>query len=129
MSRVVKEVIKRDGRLEPFDIERVITSITWALEETGEGTRRTAEYLAKKVVEQLPKVASVEAIQDKIVETLRTEGYSKTADAFSDYRKRHEELRALRSVAFDTGKWFRTTSNSGTGGFERTPTSPPPTLG
>ena len=100
----VKEVIKRDGRLEPFDIERIITSITWALEETGEGTRRTAEYLAQKVVEQLPEVASVETIQDKIIETLRSEGYSKTADAFQDYRRRHEELRALRSVAFDTGK-------------------------
>jgi ribonucleoside-triphosphate reductase len=100
----LREVIKRDGGLEPFDIERIITSITWALEETGEGTRRTAEYLAQKVVEQLPEVASVETIQDKIVETLRGEGYSKTADAFSDYRKRHDELRVLRSVAFDTGK-------------------------
>jgi len=100
----VKFVRKRDGRLEPFDQERITKAIWKAAKAVGGKDREKAKQLSDKVVAELQKhfgdegVPTVEEIQDIVEKTLIEDGHARTAKAYILYRKQHQDLRELAAL-------------------------------
>ncbi len=100
-----KEVIrikKRDGRIVPFEPEKIATAIFKAAQAVGGRNRNLARQLAGKVAVLLNEkfdghtIPSVEQIQDLVEKVLIEEGHAKTAKAYILYRDQHARLRDLR---------------------------------
>lgn len=94
----ISQIVKRDGRVEPFDKEKIAMAIFKAAKAVGGKDYQTALDLADKVVEIAPYVnddepATVEAVQDLVEKVLVKNGHYKTAKAYILYRKQHEDLR------------------------------------
>ena len=100
----MKFVRKRDGRLEPFDQERITNAIWKAAKAVGGKDREKAKQLSDKVVAELQKhfgdegVPTVEEIQDIVEKTLIEDGHARTAKAYILYRKQHQDLRELAAL-------------------------------
>jgi ribonucleoside-triphosphate reductase len=100
----LKYVRKRDGRLEPFDQERITNAIWRAAKAVGGKDRELAKRLSDQVVEELKKrfgedgVPTVEDIQDVVEKVLIENGHAKTAKAYILYRKQHQDLRELAEI-------------------------------
>ena len=100
----MKYVRKRDGRLEPFDQERITNAIWKAAKAVGGKDRELAKRLSDQVVEILEKrfgedgVPTVEEIQDVVEKVLIENGHAKTAKAYILYRKQHQDLRELAKI-------------------------------
>ncbi len=88
-------ILKRDGRVVPFDIKKISAALGKAGTATGEFDETKAERLAMLVVEQLPHdiTPAIETIQDVVEETLLGLHYIKTARAYIAYRSQHARLR------------------------------------
>ncbi len=94
------KVRKRDGKIVPFDENKVVTAILKAGMATGEFGEVDAKKLAKKVTDKLPervrrKIPTVEEIQDVVEEVLLASKYRQTAKAYIIYRQKHAEMRRL----------------------------------
>lgn len=95
-----KKIRKRDGKLVPFDLDKIALAISKAGKASAEFDLKTAEKLAKKVAELAPQrlrrnVPTVEEIQDVVEEVLLASKYRATAKAYIIYRQKHSELREL----------------------------------
>jgi len=98
---VITKIRKRDGRIVDFDAGRIKNAIHKAFvavelkdgERAESITREVVSLLEGKFKEQIP---SVEDAQDFVVEVLRKRGYEKVALEYEAYRKKKEEIRALR---------------------------------
>jgi len=97
----MKYVRKRDGRLAPFDGERIVNAIWKAVKAVGGGERSLAERLGAQTIRQLEQrfgedgVPTVEEIQDVVEKVLIENGLVKVAKAYILYRKQHQDLREL----------------------------------
>ena len=97
------KIRKRDGRIVDFDAERIESAVHKAFlaVELGDGgkaekvTKNAVKILEEKFQDQIP---SVEDAQDAVIRVLREHGFEKVALAYEDFRKKKEELRALRSL-------------------------------
>ena len=100
----MKFVRKRDGRLEPFDQERITNAIWKAAKAVGGKDKELAKKLSDQVVAELKKrfgedgVPTVEEIQDLVEKVLIENGHARTAKAYILYRKQHQDLRELASL-------------------------------
>ncbi len=100
----MKYVRKRDGRLEPFNQERITKAIWKAAKAVGGKDRELAKKLSDQVVAELKKrfgeegVPTVEEIQDLVEKTLIEEGHARTAKAYILYRKQHQDMRELAAL-------------------------------
>ena len=97
----VKLVRKRDGRIVKFDKSKIVSVVYKAFGVTGEGNKRNAQELAKKVECKMNKrftvrngggkikaeVPTVEEIQDIVENSLIRENYIDTAKAYIIYRE------------------------------------------
>ena len=94
-----KSVRKRDGRIVPFNQERITTAIKKAIVAVGE--KADADFLSNKVVEKLTQkygsegVPLVEEIQDLVEETIMEAGFYEVARAYILYRKQRKQVREL----------------------------------
>ncbi|MBQ8078024.1 MAG: ribonucleoside triphosphate reductase, partial [Eubacterium sp.] len=98
------QVIKRDGSITDFDINKISAAIAKAFEAQGKEShpsvidlisiRVTADFENKI---QDGKV-SVEAIQDSVEKMLSESGYSDVAKAYILYRKQREKVRNINST-------------------------------
>ncbi|MEM3452510.1 MAG: ribonucleoside triphosphate reductase [Candidatus Hadarchaeum sp.] len=100
---MIAEVRKRDGRIVPFDRQRITNAIFKAAQAVGGRDRKIAERLTDEVVAILEqrfagKIPSVEDIQDVVEKVLIEHGHAKTAKAYILYRKQKEELRKLKDA-------------------------------
>jgi ribonucleoside-triphosphate reductase len=91
---------KRDGRLVPFDSEKITYAIEKAGMATGEFNTEAARKLTIKVLSLADhlfgdRIPSVEEIQDIVEEVLLSSSYRKTAKAYIIYRDQHARLREL----------------------------------
>jgi anaerobic ribonucleoside-triphosphate reductase len=101
VSSFVKKVLKRDGSVVDFDINRVRTAIFKAMLQTKEGTEEEASLVATKVLAELVRVAkhhknfvpTVEGIQDSVESELILSGYVRTAKSYILYREKRAKLR------------------------------------
>lgn len=94
-----KEIKKRDGRLVPFNAEKITNAIAKAGAATGEFDLAAARKLTIKVLnlsEQIYNgVVTVEDIQDIVEEILLSSPHKKTAKAYIIYRDQHARLREI----------------------------------
>lgn len=99
----INEIQKRDGRIVPFEREKIVNAIFQSAKAVGGRDAGQAEKLADKVIELLDyqylddyEIANVEDIQDLVEKVLVKSGHYKTAKAYILYRKQHEMLRDTR---------------------------------
>ena len=100
----MRYVRKRDGRLEDFDINRIINAIWKAARAVGGKDKELAKQLSEQVVRELEKrfgedgVPTVEEIQDMVEKILIENGHARTAKAYILYRKQHQDIRELAAL-------------------------------
>jgi uridine kinase len=99
----IKQIVKRDGTVVPYDRDRITTAIFKAAASVGGSDREMAAYLAKQV--ELGLVdnfgvrisPTVEDIQDLVEETLINHGHARTARAYIIYRHDRAQQRNQRT--------------------------------
>ena len=97
------KVRRRDGRLVPFDLERIEAAVARAARESGHPDTEVPTTVAKAVADTLAhrhrgRVATVEAIQDLVEAELNASGFDDVARAYIVYRQRRAELRAAKEL-------------------------------
>ncbi len=119
----IKKVLKRDGSVVDFDLERISVAVYKAMIATGEGEKKEADYIARKVQSELVRVGklvknfvpTVEGIQDIVEKELILEDFVKTSKAYILYREERSRLRReigqvpdhVRKLTEDSKKYFR----------------------
>jgi ribonucleoside-triphosphate reductase (formate) len=107
---VFKEIRKRDGRVVPYDPEKITDAIYMSAKAVGGRDRSTAENLTRQVEEQLQKqgfngvIPAVEDVQDTVEKVLIENGHARTAKAFILYRARRTRIREGKSELMDAVK-------------------------
>lgn len=100
----MKFVRKRDGRLEPFDQERITAAVWKAAKAVGGKDREQARSISDQVVAELEQrfgvdgCPTVEEIQDVVEKMLIENGRAQTAKAYILYRKQHQDMRELAAL-------------------------------
>ena len=100
----IRQILKRDGRLVPYDRDRIATAIFKASAEVGQRDRSRAEEAAAEVERTLlaaygpDATPTVEDIQDLVEETLMRRGDTTVARAYIIYRHRRAQARAQRAA-------------------------------
>jgi len=102
---MLQKVKKRDGRIVPFDQDKITEAIFKAAKAVGGRDRPTAQRLSDKVVEALERngkhTPEIEEIQDVVEKVLVGEGHAKTAKAYILYRNQHARIRNARATLVD----------------------------
>jgi len=104
MSSHVKLVRKRDGRIVPFDQQKITNAIFKAAQSVGGQDRDRAVFVSNVVTKMLDErygegtVPTVEEIQDLVERGLIKHGHAKTAKAYILYRDLHNKLRDVRAL-------------------------------
>jgi len=105
-----REVRKRDGRVVPFDRQRIERAIYKAFQAVGEENTTIPEELSYEVTHKLfykfgiDTIVDIEVIQDVVEETLIENGFAKVAKAYILYRRKRQEAREALQVAVDVEK-------------------------
>src|SRR3989304_2968175 len=100
----MKYVRKRDGKLEPFDQERITIAIWKGAKAVGGRDREQAKKISDQVVAELQSrfgddgCPTVEEIQDLVEKMLIENGHAQTAKAYILYRKQHADMRELAAL-------------------------------
>lgn len=92
---MIKEIKKRDGRIEPFDASKIVSAITKAMVQADEVDEDVALRIASKVANstQLGSTVDVERIQDMVEDGLMGSRCKKTAKAYIKYRENRNQER------------------------------------
>jgi ribonucleoside-triphosphate reductase len=98
MGMDISKIKKRDGRIVPFETDKIAQAIFKAAKAVGGKDYNVAKELADKVIEIAQyvdddEIATVEGIQDLVEKVLVKNGHYKTAKAYILYRKQHEDIR------------------------------------
>jgi ribonucleoside-triphosphate reductase (formate) len=99
-----ENIKKRDGRIVPFDSQKITAAIAKAGNATVEFDERDARKLTLKVLTlahelRLGITPEVEEIQDIVERVLLDSPYYKTAKAYILYREQHARIRAITTKA------------------------------
>lgn len=122
-TQLIKNVEKRNGKVVPFDIERVVLAIHKAMLASNEGSMEEAEMVANKVLADLVRISkkhpnfvpTVEGIQNSVEKELMLSEYVATAKAYILYRDERNKLRfkgvevpeKVKRLAEDSKKFFK----------------------
>ena len=92
---MIKEIKKRDGRIEPFDSSKIVNAIMKAMVQVDEVHEDVAQRIANKIASsaQLPDIMDVERIQDMVEDGLMGSRCKKTAKAYIKYRESRNQER------------------------------------
>ena len=104
MTLYPRQVMKRDGRLQPFDAGKITQALAAAGRASGEFGEAEARWLTENGV--LPELMArslpdIEQIQDAVEATLFGAGWRKTLRAYIVYREQHRRLRDARQTLVD----------------------------
>ena len=99
---MITEIIKRDGRRAPFEIEKISEAIFKAAQASGGRDYEMAQRLAQQVVELLDTentivVPTVEQIQDTVEKVLVKNGHARTAKKYILYRNERTRAREMNT--------------------------------
>ena len=101
------KVRKRDGKVVPFEIEKIKDAIKKAFEaEKVNYDENVIDFITLKVTAAFEpsiknNIVDVEVIQDNVESVLSQAGYTGVAKAYILYRKLHEKQRAMTSTILD----------------------------
>ena len=104
---MVKNILKRDGRLVEFDISKIENAISKAMNAVGEQEFKTAKKLAQIVENEIDKefedkTPAVEEIQDIVEKVLMKKGYQDVAKAYILYRDKRNKVREMNTSLMKT---------------------------
>lgn len=109
---MIKNIKKRDGRLIPFDIQKITTAIFKSAQEVAKEEGNEADYsianrLALDVVELLEKqfegkTPTVENVQDAVEKVLIEKGYASTSQKYIAYRLERSRVRNSKTRLMKT---------------------------
>ena len=90
---MITEIIKRNGRIESFNQEKIVHAIYKAATACGGSDYERAEEIGRQVIDVIQKKfrdkqPDVESIQDIVEKVLIENGHAKTAKAFILYRQK-----------------------------------------
>ena len=109
---MIEKIQKRDGRIVPFDKNKIAEAIWKAAQSVGGTDKQKAYELADKVVEYLEKqlkpgeIPHVEQVQDAVEKILVENGHYKTAKAYILYRALHNQIRELVDGYLNEATWL-----------------------
>ena len=108
---MIIKILKRDGRIEFFNKQKIADAIFKAAQACGGKNRELSAQLADLVVKAaevkfVDKIPSVEDIQDLVEEVLINEGHAQTAKAYILYRERRQEARKISALIGETSELF-----------------------
>jgi len=109
---MIEKIQKRDGRIVPFDKNKIAEAIWKAAQSVGGTDKQRAYELADKVVEYLEKqlkpgeIPHVEQVQDAVEKILVENGHYKTAKAYILYRALHNQIRELVDNYLNQNTWL-----------------------
>jgi ribonucleoside-diphosphate reductase beta chain len=110
----IEHIRKRDGSLQDFSLDKIVSAVTKAFKETGEGSPEEATRVAERVHEKTVAMCvqantaeadspqagkctdgmpAVEEIQDLVEQVLMELDYYPTAKAYIIYRSKRTEMR------------------------------------
>jgi len=97
----IRWIKKRDGRIVPFEPEKIKKAILKAFAATGQKDGKLAQKLTERVVARLQakfkrKIPSVEDVQNLVEEELIKANLTAVAKAYILYRRRRTEIRELK---------------------------------
>ncbi|MBQ3519868.1 MAG: ribonucleoside triphosphate reductase [Clostridia bacterium] len=101
------QVVKRDGKIAEFDIQKIAAAITKAFEaQNKQFVPGIIDFLALKVTSEFePKIkdglVQVEDVQDSVESVLIKAGYDDVAKAYILYRRQREKIRNMKSTILD----------------------------
>ena len=99
---MVEFIRKRDGRLVPFEEEKIAQAIIKAVQAVGGTDLQKAAEITRQVggilsvLYKEDRVPTVENVQDLVEKILIENGHAQTAKAYILYRKQHENLRQTK---------------------------------
>lgn len=101
-------IVKRDGTIQSFDLQRIVSAIARAGNASGEFDAEIARTLGAMALASLQtthatRVPGVEDAQDAVERILIDTGYVATARAYIVYREQHKTLRDDRRTLLDVG--------------------------
>lgn len=95
----IKTVQKRDGRVVPFEAEKITFAVFKAFRAIGKPNRDLAQNVTDKVVSKLKnETPTVEEIQDLVEFELFNQKLFKVAKAYIIYRKQHDGIRNVKEL-------------------------------
>lgn len=108
---MIKEIIKRDGRIEKFQPEKITFAIFKAATACGGKDFSRAEQLCRQVVEiaenkYRDRIPDVEGIQDIVEKVLIENGHARTAKAYILYREKRKSAREINALIGATINMF-----------------------
>ena len=108
---MIIKILKRDGRIEFFNKQKIADAIFKAAQACGGKNRELSAELAELVVKAaevkfVDKIPSVEDIQDLVEEVLINKGHAQTAKAYILYRERRQEARKISALIGETSELF-----------------------
>lgn len=121
---MIKEIKKRDGKLVPFDQERITKAAYKALASVGKPDEILAQRISDKVTAKLEHMfngvstPNVEQTQDIVEDTLMNMGENEAAKSFILYRQNHVEKRELKGDAEKIFNFARRLINDYVGGAD-----------
>lgn len=99
---MVKTIVKRDGRIVDFDVNKISDAIYKAATVVGGNDKALADELANKVIEYIedhenPDTITVEQVQDVVEKVLVEEGHAKTAKEYILFRADRTRVREMNT--------------------------------
>ena len=104
------KVIKRDGKITSFDINKISNAISLAFDSVSREHEKTQiDLLALLVTSKFDSkikngFIAVEDIQDLVEETLMESGFADVAKSYILYRKNRESIRNIKATTLDYKK-------------------------
>ncbi|MBR0357261.1 MAG: ribonucleoside triphosphate reductase, partial [Clostridia bacterium] len=100
---MIRQIKKRDGRIETFDQDKIKNAIWKAAKAVGGTNEAIAEDLADQVVQMVSDrftdaIPEVEDIQDTVEKVLIENGHAKTAKAYILYREKRRATREINAM-------------------------------
>lgn len=121
-KKYLPQVQKRDGRIVPFEFEKVAQAIHKAMAASNEGSLEEAQLVAHKVAGEMMRIAktyknflpTVEGCQDEVERQLMLADYVTTAKNYILYRAQRAQIRKehgevpehVRKLAAESAKYF-----------------------
>ena len=110
-NRIMKNVIKRNGKLEKYDRKKIVTAIGKAIKairgkEDLELVERLTDIIEKRLKEFMAgrhanSAPAIEEIQDNVENVLMEEKEFDIARAYITYRARHDVIRDTKKLMLD----------------------------
>ena len=101
---MITSIRKRDGRVVPFDIEKIQHAVTKAFEGSGSAKgEETARLISEQVEhelennENIASTPTVEEVQDMVERVLIEKGFVRTAKAYILYRAERSRVREMNT--------------------------------